>query len=184
MLHVIISPGWTLVTNEIWLWMQNRDCLGVLVALLIKGAPFELEMIKKGSWACGSGVSVWPGSGSQQRWHHVIIRDRFWAGVEFADSRGRCGVAISTFHLSSLVKYPQVCSELAVFCVAVLSSLFPGHTAADPFEPLRMLAESWKINALTLGREELGFGQFGPSCVNYSFVRRDSVTNAAAAEVH
>lgn len=52
------------------------------------------------------------------------------------------------------------------------------------FEPLRMLAESWKINALTLGREELGFGQFGPSCVNYSFVRRDSVTNAAAAEVH
>lgn len=132
MLHVIISPGWAVVINEIWLWMQNRDCLGILVALLIKRVPFELEMIKRGSSACGSGVSIWPGSGSQQRWHHVIIRDRFWAGVKFADNRGRCGDTISTFHLSSLVKYPQVCGELAVFCVTVLSSLFPGHAAAAP----------------------------------------------------
>lgn len=84
-----------------------------------------------------------------------------------------------------LVKYLQVCGELAVFCIAVLSSPFPGLSGCSPFEPLRMLAEScWKINALTLRREELGFGQFGPSSVNYSFVSRDSVTNVAAPEVY
>lgn len=62
--------------NEIWLQMQNRECWGVLAALLIKRALLELEMIKKGSSARGSGVGAWSVGGSQQRRRRVIITDR------------------------------------------------------------------------------------------------------------
>lgn len=161
MLHVIISPGWAVVTNEIWLSMQNTDCLGVLVALLIKRAPFELEMIKKGSSACGSGVSVWPGSGSQQRWHHVIIRDRCWAGVEFADA------AVT----QSLPFIWALCWSIHK-CVAS-EQFFHPSSPDTRLQPLWASADA--------GRHPKGFG---PSCVNYSLVRGDSVANAAAAEVY
>lgn len=139
--------------------------------------------LKRAPEVCGSGVSVWPGSGSQQRWHHVIIRDRFWAGWV-------CGQSWTprwhNLYLSSEL-FGEVSTSVQWACSFLRCCSFiplPRTHGCSPFEPQRMLAESWKINALTLGREELGFGQFGPSCVNYSFVRRDSVTNAAAAEVH
>lgn len=49
----------------------------------------------------------------------------------------------------------------AAFCFVVLSSRRPQTWGPRPLLSLsRVLAESWEINALTLGWEELGFGQF------------------------
>lgn len=161
-----MSPEWAVVKNGIWLRMQNRDCLGVL---LIKRAPSELEMIKKGSSAWGSGVSVCSGSGSQPRWHRVILTDRVWAGVEFADNRGRCGDTVSTFHLRSLVKHPQVRGEHAAFCAVVLSSPSPRHAAAAPVNLCRCW---WRAEKSMQGTWPGTI--WGSSCMNYSFARRDS----------
>lgn len=170
-----MRSGFECRTEIVWAsWWRSLSNVHRLSSRWLKRAPERAGQVS------ASGLAV-DHSKDDTMSSSEIASEPVWSLRTVADA---AALQSLPFIWALLVKYPQVCSELAVFCAAVLSSLFPGHTAAAPFEPLRMLAESWKINALTLGREELGFGQFGPSCVNYSFVRRDSVTNAAAAEVH
>lgn len=148
-------------------WDPNAEqrLLGDLV-LLIKRAPFELEMIKKGSSARGSGVS------SGLAGDHSKDTDRVCAVSKLGIIADATATQPLLFIQALRWTIHKFATRLQLSALLFFISL-PWTRSCNPLEPLQMLVESWEINAPTLGWEELGLGQFGlVSYMNYSFARR------------
>lgn len=159
--------------------MQNRDCLGDLVVLLIKRAPFELEMIKKGSSAWGSGVSVWSGRGSQQRWQRVIT-DRVCAVSKLGITAGAAATQPLLFIRALRRTIHKCAARFAAYCVVVLSSPFPGHAAATPLSLCRCWWRAEKSMRPHWDERNLVSDNLGSSCIWIIHSPGEAVANAVA----